>query len=131
MKKIVLILVVVFFATANVMAQEVHGVESKMVCTSNCNPDGSWERWENHFPRFGYEFTNRNSIPVSVEVELYEEKDVKFDGPYSRKEFVLVSTKSFVLESNESYIFKTSEDGIADYVRNKEYYVKYKAYKLQ
>lgn len=138
MKKVFLFLVATMMFAANVNAQEVHGVESKMVCTYDCNPNGTWDRWEyggeSKYPWFAYEFTNLNSIPVSVEVELYYEKEVK-SNEYN---FVLVSTKSFVLKSGESYIFKTSENGIDYYDHNyystkrnhKAYYVKYKAYKL-
>ena len=115
---------------ANVNAQEVHGVESKMVCTADCNPDGSWKRWYNYrvekYPWFGYEFTNLNSIPVSVEVELYH----KEKGGYGKEEFVVTATKSFVLKSGESYVFKKYEEGISTYEYHCEYYVKYKAYKL-
>lgn len=140
MKKVFLFLVATMMFAANVNAQEVHGVESKMVCTYDCNPNGKWDNWRNgggyhYYPWFAYEFTNLNSIPVSVEVELYYDKEVKSS---TEKNFVLVSTKSFVLKSGESYIFKTSEKGI-DYYDNNDYsikhnhnayYVKYKAYKL-
>ena len=138
MKKVFLFLVATMMFAANVNAQEVHGVESKMVCTYDCNPQGTWDKWEyggvKKYPWFSYEFTNLNSIPVSVEVELYYEKQVR-NGEYN---FVLASTKSFVLKSGESYIFKTSERGIDFYNNNdyyiqhnhKAYYVKYKAYKL-
>jgi hypothetical protein len=145
MKKKFLILAVVLFATTNVMAQEVHGVESKMVCTYNCNPDGSWEQWklgrEDMNPWFGYQFTNLNSIPVSVEVELYKKQKIRVSSNSSehKDEFILVATKSFVLKSNESYVFKTEERGIDCYqcinayswIGHDYYYVKYKAYKLQ
>lgn len=117
---------------ANVNAQEVHGVESKMVCTYECNPNGSWDRWNSYgstmYPWFAYEFTNLNSIPVSVEVDLYHKEKRGYDY-----EFVVISTKSFVLKSGESYIFKTREKGIDYYdyySSSRDYYVKYKAYKL-
>ena len=122
------------------MAQEVHGVETKMVCTYDCNPNGSWDGWwissDYHCPYFGYEFTNLNSIPVSVEVELYEKRSIEFAPGLYRPENVLLSTKSFVLKSGESYVFKTSEKGICTYYNcfssgsYSDYYVKYKAYKL-
>jgi len=125
---------------ANVNAQEeVHGVETRMVCTYDCNPNGTWDYWgrdsDRKNPWFAYEFTNRNSIPVSVEVELYHRVKVK-SSSYSEDiyDYKIVSTKSFVLESGESYIFKTEEKGINYYDlyghSHKDYYIKYKAYKL-
>lgn len=136
MKKIIFLTLVVLFAI-NVVAQEVHGVESKMVCTYHCNPDGSWSSWsscrrcDSSSPWFAYEFTNMNSIPVSVEVKLYR----KESGPLGDV-FKCCATKSFVLKSGESYIYKTEERGIAEYSgfagvhSYKDYYVEYKAYKL-
>ena len=129
MKKVFLFLVTTMLFAANVNAQEVHGVESKMVCTHDCNPNGSWDNWsygETKWPWFAYEFTNLNSIPVSVEVELYHKEKTG----YEKYEFVVISTKSFVLKSGESYVFKTGEKGINEYFHNREYYIKYKAYKL-
>lgn len=136
MKRLLLCLAVVIIATVNVLAQEVHGVESRMVCTYDCNPDGSFSFWFKSsrdgyptYPWFSYEFTNMNSIPVSVEVELYEaHKD-----SYGRLiDYHIKATKSFVLKSNESYIWKNSDNrGIADSRNRDDYYIKYKAYKLQ
>lgn len=132
MKKMFFLLVVVLYAAMNVMSQEVHGIESKMVCTYDCNQNGSWDNWtsygETKHPYFSYEFTNLNSIAVSVEAELYFKM--------SSGDFVLQSTKSFVLRSQESYIWKGgNEKGIdmywgPDVHDYKHYYVKYKAYKL-
>lgn len=136
MKKVFLFLVATMMFAANVNAQEVHGVESKMVCTYDCNPNGKWDEWkyggESKYPWFAYEFTNLNSIPVSVEVELYHKEKTG----YEKYGFVVIATKSFVLKSGESYIFKTGEKGIHPYrapyhsSNYDDYYVKYKAYKL-
>ena len=69
------------------------------------------------FPGIAHEFTNLNSIPVSVDAELY---DIKGN---------LLGSKSFVLKSKESYVWKRGQIGID--IRDKDkYYVKYKAYKL-
>ncbi len=139
---------VVLFATVNVKSQEVHGIESKIVCTYDCNPNGSWASWgefryidHEHEPYFSYEFTNMNSIPVSVEVELYHYEFIK-EVRYTRKyDYVLKGTKSFVLQSGESYVWKNgNERGVAQHNPpitsrhddgHKDYYVVYKAYKLQ
>lgn len=144
MKKVFLFLVTTMLFAANVNAQEVHGVESKMVCTYECNPNGSWDNWkyggEDKHPWFAYEFTNLNSIPVSVEVELYHKEIVKRgQDPFSHLyDYKVIATKSFVLKSGESYIFKNGEYGIgrysyndySGYVSYQDYYIKYKAYKL-
>lgn len=121
MKRMFLVLTVLLCTTVNVLAQEVHGVETKMVCTYDCNPNGSWSEWNWKYPWFGYQFTNLNSIPVSVEAELY------YRDTYGNE---LISTKYFVLESGESYVFKYMEQGISTYQNHTKYYVKYKAYKL-
>lgn len=141
MKKLFFFLVatVLLAVNVNVNAQEVHGVESKMVCTYDCNPNGSWDSWYDYrtekIPWFAYEFTNLNSIPVSVEVELYHEEKI---SDYKAAEFRVIATKSFVLQSGESYVFKTEEKGICTYSisfnnyysKHSSYYIKYKAYKL-
>ena len=149
MKRMFIFFAVVLFATVNVLAQEVHGVESKMVCTHNCNPNGSWDNWGKYEsgigyqyqPWFSFEFTNMNSIPVSVEVELYHYECVKGFGTCDEYDYVLRGTKSLVLNSKESYVWKNGkENGIDKYNReiyernprpgHKGYYVIYKAYKL-
>ena len=123
MKKNLFLLLIAICYVICTNAQEVHGVESKMVCTHNCNPNGSWDNWgRSNTPWFSFEFTNMNSIPVSVEVELY---DTYGSTPQ------LISTKSFVLQKGESYIWKNSEaNGVDEYKNHEYYFVKYKAYKL-
>lgn len=127
-----LIIAAMLLATANFMAQEVHGIESRMVCTYDCNPNGSWDWWGGgKKPWFSYQFTNQNSIPVTVEIELYKYS-------FSTHEFVLSKTKSIVLQSHESYVWKgENEKGVAPYSGfnlamegHEGHYVKYKAYKL-
>lgn len=133
MKKVFLFLVATMMFAANVNAQEVHGVETKMVCTYDCNPNGKWDKWDDgrkyKYPWFAYEFTNLNSIPVSVEVELYS-NTTSFNKDIITDDFKVIATKSFVLKSGESYVFKTDEKGITEYRYQESYYVKYKAYKL-
>lgn len=129
MKKVSILFAIAIFYAIGICAQEVHGVESKMVCTYNCNPNGSWESWgRGNNPWFSYEFTNLNSIPVAVEVELYTNPSTKYkDGATPR----LMATKSFVLKKGESYIWKNGGDhGIDIYSSHGDYFVKYKAYKL-
>lgn len=116
---------------------EVRGVETKIAKYEGprYSANGDCYLW------FGYQFTNLNSIPVSVDVELYRDDE-------------LISTKSFVLKSKEIYIWKfehsshfqvyysyipdfrysrekrveTSNPGDRDRIK---YYVRYKAYKLE
>lgn len=96
MKRLSILFALAITFVIGLNAQEVHGVESKMVCTYNCNPNGSWESWgRGNNPIFSYEFTNLNSIPVAVEVELYTSPSTKYkDGATPR----LMATKSFVLK---------------------------------
>lgn len=85
-----------------------------------------------------------NSIPVSVDIELYadvEREDGYYDSEYAEK---LLTTKTIVLEPGEEYIFKRESDDAmkafyysseprnapsTDIIKN--YRVTYKAYKLQ
>lgn len=122
---------------------EVKGVETKLVIYDGPKyeacVDFYYDRYKSSTKWFGYSFYNMNSIPVSVEAELY-------------KEGRLVTTKTFNLKSNETYIwkhegyyehFKVNEynGGTEDWTDNKiapgeheygpgDYYVKYKAYKI-
>lgn len=124
---------------------EVKGVETKLVIYDGSEYEayafsGSYKsstKW------FGYSFYNMNSIPVSVEAELYKTHDDK--GQW------LVATKTFNLKPGETYIWKhenTSafkvnyKDGYHSWTESKEgpyyyydgravtYYVRYKAYKI-
>lgn len=121
---------------------EVKGVETKLVIydgpeykVENGTRRG-YTMWETSTKWFGYSFYNMNSIPVSVEAELYS------------NEGKLLSTKTFNLKSNETYIWK--HEGNEDFYLNQnenylssyrwtdskkepgygKYYVKYKAYRL-
>jgi hypothetical protein len=148
--KFLIFVVLILGAISIANAQEVRGVETKVVCVYDCPDDEdnkSWSRdesvyWnstyeftQNHhtekyresnsgnyyyyhiYPGVAFEFTNLNSISISVDAELYTAKGE------------LIDSKSFVLKSKESYIWKRGAIGID--VRDKEnYYVKYKAYKL-
>ena len=134
MKRILIFLTALICYAVTTFAQEVHGIESKMVCTYDCNPNGTWDGWGKrnysyeHNPWFSYEFANLNSISVSVEVELYTKPSKEYkDGATPR----LMSTKSFVLKQGESYVWKNGEDkGVDLYENHERYFVKYKAYKL-
>lgn len=117
---------------------EVKGVETKLVIYDGQEYEywGDNARYASYSTEwFGFSFYNMNSIPVSVEAELY----------YAGK---LVDTKTFSLASKETYIWKQKSnnsfrvyDSVGkkevpdDYARNGDeygytYYVKYKAYKI-
>lgn len=155
MRKIIAILsILMCFASMKMFAQEVRGVETKRAVYNG----ESYELRYRHYGRngsdvytfgtsteyYGFEFTNLNSIAVSVSIEVYN------------KSGNLIDTKEIVLKSQESYIHKypviqkyydycdkfvcDNDDSDADKWskcqaegKNKanEYYVKYKAYKLQ
>lgn len=126
----------------NVFAQEVRGVE-----TRRADYEGEYYtlyRWgRNYDPEdgssnkyIGFEFTNLNSIPVSVTIEVYSKGNPD----------KMIDTKEIVLKSKESYIHKypkirkyqgvPDKSGDMDYRESKgraeaeKYYVTYKAYKL-
>lgn len=123
---------------------EVKGVETKLVIYDGSKyevcVDFYYDRYKSSTKWFGYSFYNMNSIPVSVEAELY-------------KKGRLVTTKTFNLKSNETYIWKhegygefkvneckecfgekwTNEKigpGEGYYSSQGGYYVKYKAYRI-
>ena len=134
MKKIIMIMCLLFsMGISNVLGQEVRGVETKRVKYSGSQyeyPDKyNVHRTLSSSEYYGWEFHNANSIPVSVDIELW----LKNGG--------LQKTKSVVLEPSEKYIFKFEEyeashchqgDVWQYYDENIEhYYVTYKAFKLQ
>ena len=147
MKKIIMLfcMVVCMFVTST-LAQEVRGVETRLaeyvgdaykVKVKPSSSSYSYEVTKTEY--YGFELTNKNSIPVSVSVEIYERTE---------KGDKLVATKDVVLKSEESYIMKQPKiekfyDGnpYCDYTvdeliaKGKEhanyFYVKYKAFKLQ
>ena len=146
MKKIFMCLVVMLgFATTDLYAQsEVRGVETKLVIYGG--PE--YEDWkevgyrsvqENRNEWFGFEFYNMNGIPVSIDVEL-----CYMDYHYGSQRKNVVTKKTFVLGSQESYIWKFEDNNnFQAYYKghqrtkpgiwnsNTEYYVEYKAYKLE
>lgn len=136
MKKLFLFLVVMISVSNLSFAQnEVRGVETKLAKYNGprYSVEGDCYLW------FGFQFTNLNSIPVSVDAELY----------YYYYDYIRVdrfeTTKTFVLEPKETYIwkFETNYDfhvysGSGEEREtptstgsNTGYYVRYKAYKLE
>jgi hypothetical protein len=133
---------------------EVKGVETKLVVYDGSEykvEAGRSQSGNSHYKYstkwFGYSFYNMNSIPVSVEAELY----------YLHEGQSLVTTKNFNLKPGETYIWKHEnmdsfkvnyEDCVTlfcynDWTESKKepnypnygdgritYYVKYKAYKI-
>ena len=144
MFSIVCFLVLLFTANNAFAQQQVHGVETKL--TTYFGPAYTVQRVD-YFEWFGYSFTNMNSIPVSVEAELYENLPGRNDCDETRVE--LVTTKSFVLQPKETYIWKfenkeafkkmhwrktydePSNDRYGNGYRETSFYVKFKAYKLE
>lgn len=140
MKKLFLFLVVMISVSNLAFAQnEVRGVETKLAKYEGpryYSDGGACYLW------FGFQFTNLNSIPVSVDVELYY---YYHDVNYSRVDR-LETTKTFVLESKETYIWKFEHNTHFHVCYDGEeretltlggarggsgYYVRYKAYKLE
>lgn len=132
MKKVLLIVCLTLSMFAiSAFAQEVRGIETRRVTYEGpqYEEDGRW-----YTTYYGFEFHNLNSIKVSVDIELYKRNKYEPDK--------LIDTKSIVLNLDETYVYKregdctfrkgTHPDGISicwDYIQ--DYYVKYKAYKLQ
>jgi len=142
--------------TTRAFAQEVRGVETRRAIYEGeiykleySNSRGNLTEFGTSSEYYGFEFTNLNSIPVSVSIEVYSK------GSDSDR---LIGTKEIVLESKEKYVYKDltlkrymeyydSYHGSCRYANSdtenwniakkngeynaNNYYVKYKAYKLQ
>lgn len=134
MKKLFFILMAVMsLISIEAFAQEVRGVETRIVIYEGPGYVGRYNinRWHNRWAAF--EFTNLNSFTVSVDATLHH------------TEAGVRSKKSFVLQPGESYRWKHEKECTAlgsnnttfkaydDRTWNHEqyYYVEYKAYKLQ
>lgn len=129
---------------------EVRGVETKLVKYEGSEYYAANGKYSNLW--FGYQFLNLNSIPVSVDAELYVTNELT-------EEQNLRDTKTFVIEPKETYIwkFEYSDDfrvygylmsyigGGGEYMytraypgysesihdHGRTYMIKYKAYKLE
>lgn len=140
MKKNIFLCFVLAIFASNLCAQEVHGIEitRKIINEESNGRIGDL--------RFGYKITNMNSIPVSVEIELYHKEceDDIYDHKLYKEE--LVETKIMTLKANESYMWEPTNalygyrtpDGEIFYSSSRcrcyqnaiNCYVKYKAYKI-
>lgn len=145
MKRILgIVCLFLLFASVKTYAQEVRGVETKL--TKYSGPEYKVNKWgATRNLWFGYSFTNMNSIPVSVDAELYIRNT-------KTQEHSLETTKSFTLKPGETYIWKfetmssfcvyypswdrrdieeRSEPFFSYTSQGTDYYyIKYKAYKL-
>ena len=134
MKKLFFILMAVMsFISIEAFAQEVRGVETRIVIYEGpqyYKSDVRYNRWA------AFEFTNLNSITVSVDATLHNTKA----GVRSKKSFVLQPGESYRWkhEKENTYFndyykvhstFKVYDD--RTWYQEQYYYVEYKAYKLQ
>ena len=135
MKKLFFILMAVMSCVSiESFAQEVRGVETRIVIYEG--PEYTLDKIYNRWAAF--EFTNLNSITVSVDATLHNTKA----GVRSKKSFVLQPGESYrwkheeeriLVESSRSYnLYSTFQvyDN-STWGGEKYYYVEYKAYKLQ
>ena len=140
---------------SNVFAQELRGVETKISTYEGKEYAVGYKSYRDNWIAFGhsslylgFEFTNLNSVPVSVSVEIYH-KGEKADKLIDTKEIVLKSRESYICkypilkkyedESSWGYVTSYSYDNDKNWEKcaergleiANEYYTKYKAYKLQ
>lgn len=98
MKKLFLFLFAMISVSNLAFAQnEVRGVETKLVKYEGSEYLVGGGKYSNLW--FGYQFLNLNSIPVSVDAELYVTNELT-------NEQNLRDTKTFVIEPKETYIWK-------------------------
>lgn len=114
--------------------KEVRGVQTRTVPQTVVKGDVKIETR-------AYEFTNENSYPVWVEAELcthgftldpsdmYNEKVVVAAGTRDTKSFTLNAGESYVWKCGDRMVFISRIYGRGDYSKN--FYVKYKAYKVE
>ena len=139
-------MVMSLFATkAFAQLHEVRGVETRRVIYESDNQYQS-DNGGYSGRRYGWEISNRNPFAISVDVSLNSrEKSVLYNNqPAGKMGGGVVKTQSIVLKSGESYVFKR-EDHCSTKVDAKcpvvddygyrysisDYYIEYKAYKLQ
>ena len=155
MKRICFIFtLLVFLLPICTMAQEIRGVEIKIITYEGEDRDGEVCHWA------AFEFVNKNSIPVSVDAELFRSKPEgeDYDQRYRYSSSMpeqdnshiyprLISAQSFILQPGDSYLWKhETERYYSSILRSimyafrsgqdywsdaQNYFVKYKAYKLQ
>lgn len=143
-KTLVLFIAIMSSIVSFAQSLEVKGVETKIVVYegpeykvyNGSNRIQSLYKYSTKW--FGYSFCNMNSIPISVEAELYI---------VDSKQPKLLDTKTFNLKSKETYIwkresgyFKVNDEGrdihpYSSWTDTKtepthRYLVKYKAYKI-
>lgn len=129
MKKIVLLISLLFCLNLqNAWSQtEVRGIETRRVVYNG--PEYSTWPDTYHNEYYGWEFYNANSIPVSLDIELW-----------CSSSNTIVKSQSIIIKSGEKYIFKREEHLCVRVYRNaadintldiSQYYVKYRAYKLE
>ena len=113
---------------------EVKGVDTKLVIYDGQEYEYWMDnaRYASHSTEwFGFSFYNMNSIPVSVEAELYHAGKL-----VDTKTFSLASKETYIWKQKSNYDFQVYDDKgkkevPADYSRSGYiYYVKYKAYKI-
>ena len=117
------------FATS-VIAQEVRGCSTRRVIYEGerYSLKYSSEEYSNQY--YGWEIKNNNSVTISVDITLYAQSSYVKDGKKA------VKTQSIILKPNEAYIFKREEhcstkvNYSCDYPIS-DYFIEYKAYKLQ
>lgn len=120
MKKLFIILcsLMCLASTECFAQQEVRGISTKRI-TYN----------DNAKELYGWELTNHNSIPVSVDIELWHHVGYNRNSN-NDYQTIRLTTESIVLNSNETYIFKYT-DFLTPKVDVKYYYITYKAHKLE
>lgn len=136
MKKLLFLCFAFTIFASNLNAQEVHGVEiTRKIIKEEVDSYDSYKLY------FGYEITNMNSIPISIEIELYHSSCSRSGNSYKEG---LIETKNITLQSKESYLWKPTVNirGIrssseilyygGDDCRHwaENCYVRYKAYKI-
>ena len=138
MRKLITLLFLV--STFISFAQEIHGISTKMV-------EYVGDRYE--YVRYdvgreysneyeGIEFTNHNSIPVSLVIEIFDKFSTKrYSQEYTETRYETVPgeflrrTEGVVLQPNSTYLLKGEEFKKYPYGYTADFTVKFKAYKLE
>ena len=134
MKRLFITLSLGIFVFINSSSQEVRGVETRRIIYEGEEYSYGWTNDFTDNKYYGWEFTNRNSITISLDIELWAQS-----GSVFTQDGEIVKTKTVILKPRESYVLKREEHCSTKVSRYRSdcdypisnYYTKYKAYKLQ
>lgn len=134
----VVLTVLMCFASMSLFSQEVRGIESRRVIYEGGKEYVRYRSYTGYntysTEYYGWEFKNCNSCGVSVDISLFTQATEEYGRAIPAK---VLATKSIVLQAGETYVYKPEIEATQTkywyYSGPKidQLYVEYKAFKLQ